>query len=71
MSCVALANAIRNRKAIEPWNHKAVGSVKAMPARALPISSCIASTHQRLVLRRSMNGLHNGFITHGRASQPV
>ena len=71
MSCVALANAIAKRKNIVPWNQNDVGSVKAMPASALPMSSCIVSTHQRFVFSRSMNGLHSGFTTQGRASQPV
>ena len=30
---------------------------------------CMVSTHQRLVFSKSMNGLHRGLMTHGRASQ--
>ena len=35
------------------------------------MSACIVSTHQRLVFKRSMKGLHKGLMTQGRASHPV
>ena len=71
MSCVALQKAMRKKKHIVAWNQNAVGMEKAMPARAAPMSACMVSTHQRLVFSKSMNGLHRGLMTHGRASQPV
>ena len=71
MSCVALQKAMRKKKHIVAWNQNAVGMEKAMPARAAPMSACMVSTHQRLVFSRSMNGLHRGLITQGRASHPV
>ena len=49
MSWVALEKAIRKKKAIVPWNQKGVFNVKATPASDEPSSSCMASTHQRLV----------------------
>ena len=30
------------------------------------VGSCIVVIHHRFVLIRSMKGLHNGFMTHGR-----
>ncbi len=42
-----------------------------MPARANAMIHCIDSVHQRFVCMMSTNGLQNGFITHGRYSQPV
>ena len=62
---------MRKKKNIVPWNQKLALSVKATPASDEPISTCMASTHQRLVLQMSTNGLHSGFITHGRLSQLV
>ena len=59
------------KKHIVAWNQKAVGSEKAMPARAAPMRACMVSTHQRLVFSKSMNGLHKGLMTQGRASHPV
>ena len=49
MSCVALENAMRKKNAIEPWNQNGALSVKATPANDEPNSSCMVSTHQRLV----------------------
>ena len=71
MSWVALEKAITQKKNSDPCSQKWVGMVKATPPKAAPMSSCIDVIHQRLVLMRSMNGLHNGFIIHGRFSQPV
>ena len=42
-----------------------------MPASEAPINACMVSTHQRLVFSKSINGLHSGLITQGRASHPV
>ena len=66
MSCVALENAITQKKNSDPCSQKWVGNVNATPPKAAPMSSCMAVIHQRLVLIRSINGLHNGLMTHGR-----
>ena len=71
MSWVALEKAIRKKKNIVPWNQKLAFSVKATPANDEPSNNCIASTHQRLVLYKSTNGLHRGLMTQGKPSQLV
>ena len=43
----------------------------AIPASEAPINACMASTHQRLVFNKSINGLQRGLITQGSASHPV
>ena len=71
MSCVALEKAIRKKKNMVPWNQNPVLTVNATPAKAAPSSNCMDSTHHRLVLYKSTNGLHSGLITHGSPSQAV
>ena len=66
MSCVALAKAITQKKNSVPCNQNAVGMVNATPPNAAPMSSSMLIIHHRLVRMMSMNGLHSGFITHGR-----
>ena len=46
--CQIGAAVMRKKKHIVAWNQKAVGSEKAIPARAAPMSACIVNTHQRL-----------------------
>ena len=71
MSCVALENAMSQKKHSVPCSQNEVGMVNATPPNAAPMSSCIDVIHHRLVFMRSMNGLHSGFITHGRYSHEV
>ena len=66
MSCVALENAISQKKHSEPCSHQGPGMVNATPANAAPISSCMVIIHQRFVFSMSTNGLHRGLMTHGR-----
>jgi len=71
MSCVADAKAISQNTAKVDWKKRSAGIRKAMPASPAPTNTCMATIHQRFVRIRSMNGLHNGLITHGKFSQPV
>ena len=66
MSWVALLKAISQKKAREPCSQYGPGMVNATPPRAAPMSNCIVTIHQRLVLMMSTNGLHSGLMTHGR-----
>ena len=49
----------------------ACGSINGRRIIAADIRSCIVTIHQRFVLMISTNGLHKGFITHGRYSKLV
>ena len=66
MSWVALEKAITQKKNSDPCNQNEVGMVKATPPKAAPMSSSIDTIHHRLVRMRSIKGLHNGLMTHGR-----
>ena len=50
MSCVALLKAMRKKKNMVPWNQNEAFNVKATPPNEAAMSSCMDSTHQRLVL---------------------
>ena len=71
MSCVADVNPTSQKIASVSWKKNGVGMENAIPARAKAMIHCIVSVHHRLVRIMSTNGLQNGFITHGRYSQPV
>ena len=47
------------------------GMEKASRANATAIRACMATIHQRLVLRMSTNGLQSGLMVHGRYNSPV
>ena len=66
MSWVALEKAISQKQAKVPCNQYGAGMVKATPPNEAPMSSCMLTIHQRLVLMMSINGLHSGLMTHGR-----
>ena len=66
MSCVAELKAISQKKHSVPCSQKSVGMVNATPPNAAPMSNCMVIIHQRFVLMMSTNGLHKGFMTHGR-----
>ena len=74
MSWVAEANAViqkipsvtKNRGADENAVPGPCGSRKGRRNMVNDMSTCMAIIHQRLFFIRSMNGLHKGFITHGR-----
>ncbi len=66
MSWVAEANAMSQNTQSVSWKKPGAGRAKAMPAMAMPMVHCMATTHQRLVRRMSTNGLQNGLMTHGR-----
>ena len=40
--------------------------VKAMPAKEMASIHCMATIHQRLVMKRSTMGLQKGLMTQGR-----
>ena len=71
MSWVAELKASNQKKASDALKKNGCGIIKAMLANATAISDCMVTTHQRLVLMMSTNGLQSGLITHGRYSQLV
>ncbi len=71
MSCVAEVNPTIQNTASVSWKNISVGIVKAIPANDAANAHCIISVHLRFVDIMSINGLHTGFMTHGRYSHPV
>ncbi len=63
--------ATSQKKARVSLKNMSVGMVSAMPASAMASMNCMVVTHHRFVFSMSTNGLHSGFITHGKYSQPV
>ena len=66
MSWVAEKNAISQKHTSVAEKNSDVGSRNATAAIEMVSAACMASTHHRLVLIMSTNGLQNGFITQGR-----
>ena len=66
MSCVAEKNAVSQKKISVEVKKNDVGRSRPIAASENAIRNCMAIVHNRFVLKRSTNGLQNGFITHGR-----